>query len=192
MPPQERDRSRRRRGPRGRNPNRPSQISRRERGLPVEQERGRSSGRGGERIDREREARETGGRGRGYDSRAGTRDIGASEVSAIGPIAIDAIGAVLRETIEEDLVQSVLCIAHCRPGNHGIPHRDIRKLGRLDCLHDNRQNRRLRRPRQPEVGSVILTSPRPKTRSRGRRPRRRQRDQLRFSQWILVESAPRS
>ena len=42
MPPRERerDRSRRRRGPRGGDPNRPSQLSRRERGLPTE-DRGR-------------------------------------------------------------------------------------------------------------------------------------------------------
>ena len=33
MPPRERERSRRRRGPRGGNPDRPSQLSRRERGL---------------------------------------------------------------------------------------------------------------------------------------------------------------
>ena len=52
MPPRERERSRRRRGPRGGNPDRPSQLSRRERGLPTE-ERGRE-------IEREAYHRERG------------------------------------------------------------------------------------------------------------------------------------
>lgn len=39
----------------------PSQQSRRERGLPVEQDRSRSSGRGGERVEHERETHESGG-----------------------------------------------------------------------------------------------------------------------------------
>ena len=90
MPPRERERSRRRRGPRGGNPDRPSQLSRRERGLPTE-ERGREiereayhRERGVEyrRVERER-VRDRGSRdsrdwpraGRGRGERARTREV---------------------------------------------------------------------------------------------------------------------
>ena len=72
MPPRERerDRSRRRRGPRGGDPNRPSQLSRRERGLPTE-DRGRGAEREQHR-DRGVEYRRV-DRGRGRD-RGTSRD----------------------------------------------------------------------------------------------------------------------
>ena len=109
MPPRERERERswRRRGPRGGNPDRPSQLSRRERGLPTE-DRGRETerdahhrergvdyrrverGRGRDRASRDSRDWKRSGRGRGRVERERTR--GSGPLAAPAQVSTSARG----------------------------------------------------------------------------------------------------